>query len=209
MKRTREIFFGILFAALCVVVVGLLHQSSVLYERAQSLQETIDALVWSGALTSTASSKPSTKLTSTPTGNFTSIPVSTPERVALRTFHGMYVRATNKEHDWVLKGDATEARAWEIFTLVDQGGGKVALQTDHGMYVRATNEEFDWVLKGDATDVQAWEIFTLVDQGNGKVALRTHHGMYVRATHEADGWKLKGDAIEVKDWETFTLHLAP
>ena len=217
MRRTREIFFGILFAALCVIVVGLLYRSSVLDERAQSLQETIDALVQLGTLTSTAPFTPSPMLTSTPISaltsapadDSTSTPVSTPERVILRTFHGMYVRATNQEHDWVLKGDATEAHAWETFTLVDQGNDKVALLTDHGMYVRATDEELDWVLKGDATDVQAWEIFTLVDQENGQVALRTHHGMYVRATHEADGWVLKGDARQVKDWEIFTLHAAP
>ena len=132
----------------------------------------------------------------------------------IKTINGHYLTAVGgggRTTD-VLHTDATIARGWEKFTLVDSGDGSpfhYGLQTINGHYLTAVGgggRNTD-VVHSDATQLQAWEKFTLVGQGPSLVAIQTTNGHYLTAV--GGGGRITdaihSDATTVRAWEEFRV----
>ena len=114
-------------------------------------------------------------------------------KVALRTYHGRYVTATDANGGWVLRADTNNRLAWEEFTLSDANTGeqwpclqvfellkrgevRIALQTHHkkghqNRYVTApvyedekTGKIWDWIIRAETDVLSDWEKFTVIPQ---------------------------------------------
>lgn len=110
-------------------------------------------------------------------------------KVALKTYHGFYVTATDDfdeatgiRTDWVLMAHTGKRLAWEEFTLFDADTSKqlscwkvshrlrrdeevkIALKTAHNRYVTAMDNKWDWIIRAEAEEIQASEKFTVIPQ---------------------------------------------
>ncbi len=110
--------------------------------------------------------------------------------------------------------DATQARAWEKFTLVDADKGTpnvtYGIRTMKGYYLSAVDGggRITNVMHTNRTRINDWEEFQLESLGGGWFAIKTFNGRYVTAvnsgglsTQVAD--VLHTDARQVKNWEKF------
>ena len=135
--------------------------------------------------------------------------MNAPHKYAIKTFNGHYLTAVGgggRTTD-VIHSDATQARSWEIFTLIDMGEGnsQYAIQTANGHYLTAVGGggRITDVIHSNATQVQSWEKFTLNSLGGGFFTLQTVNGHYLTAV---DGggrtWEvIHSDATKVGSWE--------
>ena len=100
---------------------------------------------------------------------------------------------------------ATSVQAWEVFDVVDAGGGLIALKAEaNGNYVSARIDTTNAPLQAVATVVQGWEQFTWVPQSNGTIALQSAaNGNYVSASTNFANTPLIATATVVQGWEQF------
>jgi hypothetical protein len=114
----------------------------------------------------------------------------------------------------VLHTDATQARAWEKFTLINSGdraGRRIlyGLRTSKGHYLTAVGGggRITDVMHSDATKLRAWEKFSLVPVGLRTYAIRTINRHYLTAV--GGGGRITdtihSDATTVRSWETFRI----
>lgn len=93
---------------------------------------------------------------------------------------------------------------WEVFRLVDLGGGSVALQCSNGQYVVAEGGGGRELLC-NRNAIGGWEIFARIDLGGGYVALQCANGQYVVA-EGGGGREVLCNRNAIGAWETFFLN---
>ncbi|MEU1729167.1 protein kinase [Nonomuraea sp. NPDC005692] len=110
----------------------------------------------------------------------------------------------------VIHTDATVARSWERFTLVDAGDGvNFGIKTVTGHFLAAVGgggRTAD-VIHSDATLLQAWEKFALIPQGDDVYAIRTITGHFLTAVGGGGRTTdvIHSDATLVQSWEKFRV----
>src|SRR6184192_4055805 len=108
----------------------------------------------------------------------------------------------------VIHSDATVARSWEAFTLVDAGDGvHVGIRTLTGNYLTAVNGgglQTD-VIHSNATLLQAWERFNVIRIGGDGFAIQTIDGHFLTAVGGGGRTTdvIHSDATQVQAWEIF------
>ncbi|WP_185844925.1 PASTA domain-containing protein [Nonomuraea sp. WAC 01424] len=140
-------------------------------------------------------------------------PFATPTTCTFQTVNtGNYLTAVGgggRTTD-VIHSDATVARSWERFTLVDAGDGvHVGIKTLTGNYLTAVNGgglQTD-VLHSDATLLRAWEKFALVRQGGDGFAIQTVDGHFLTAVGGGNRTTdvVHSDATQARAWELFRV----
>lgn len=139
-----------------------------------------------------------------------------PTNCYIQSFDGHYLTAVGgggRTFD-VIHTDATQAKAWEKFTLVDADKGTpnvtYGIRTVKGYYLTAVDGggRTQNVMHSDAPWLRDWEQFQLESLGKGWYAIKTYNGRYVTAvnsgglsTQVAD--VLHTDARRVGNWEKF------
>ncbi|MFI7112614.1 PASTA domain-containing protein [Nonomuraea sp. NPDC050227] len=141
------------------------------------------------------------------------LPFATPTTCTFQTVNtGNYLTAVGgggRTTD-VIHSDATVARSWERFTLVDAGDGvHVGIRTLTGNYLTAVNGgglQTD-VIHSNATLLQAWEKFALVRQGGDGFAIQTVDGHFLTAVGGGNRTTdvVHSDATQVRSWELFRV----
>ncbi|MEV0999921.1 PASTA domain-containing protein [Nonomuraea sp. NPDC050202] len=141
------------------------------------------------------------------------LPFATPTTCTFKTFNtGNFLTAVGgggRTTD-VIHSDATVARSWERFTLVDAGDGvHFGIKTRTGHFLTAVgggNRTTD-VVHSDATVLQAWEKFALIRQGGDGFAIRTVDGHYLTAV--GGGGRITdvvhSNATLIQSWEIFRV----
>jgi hypothetical protein len=129
-------------------------------------------------------------------------PAEIDPRIALRASNGQYLVADGGGGGPIY-ADRSEIGPWELFSLIDRGGGQFALRTWSGHYVVAEGGGGQ-ALNADRSEIGPWELFSLVDLGGGQVALRASNGQYIVA-EGGGGGDMYANRDAVGPWETFTL----
>ncbi len=107
--------------------------------------------------------------------------------------------------------DATQARAWEKFTLVDANRGTsnitYGIRTMKGYYLTAVDGggRTQNVIHSNATQIRGWEEFQLESLGGGYYAIKTFRGYYLTAVDSGGRITqvMHSDAKRVGRWERF------
>lgn len=139
-----------------------------------------------------------------------------PTNCYIRAYDGHYVTAVGgggRTFD-VIHTDATKAKSWEKFTLVDADKGTpnitYGIRTVKGYYLTAVDGggRIQNVMRSNETKLRDWEEFQLEAVGQGVYAIRTFNGRYVTAvnsgglsTQVADVFHT--DARKIGNWEKF------
>jgi len=139
-----------------------------------------------------------------------------PTNCYIQSYDGHYLTAVGgggKTYN-ALHTDATQARSWEKFTLVDADKGTpvvtYGIRTMKGYYLSAIDGggRIDNVIQSNRTQLRDWEEFQLHSLGGGWYAIKTFNGRYLTAvnsgglsTQVAD--VLHSDATWVRNWEKF------
>ncbi|WP_051200144.1 cellulase family glycosylhydrolase [Flavobacterium subsaxonicum] len=89
---------------------------------------------------------------------------------------------------------------WELFTIVDAGGGKIALKGSNNLYVSSQNGTAAMIC--NKTAIGETEKFTFINIGDWKVALRGTNGKYVNSENGSN--PMMCDKPEIAVWESFT-----
>ncbi|MES2487465.1 MAG: cellulase family glycosylhydrolase [Bacteroidota bacterium] len=89
---------------------------------------------------------------------------------------------------------------WELFTVVDAGGGKIALKGSNNLYVSSGNGTSAMIC--NKTTIGATEKFTFINVGDWKVALRDANGKYVNSQNGSN--PMMCNTLEIAAWESFT-----
>lgn len=127
-------------------------------------------------------------------------PPGTP--VALQASNGQWWAAESGGGD-VINANRGAIGAWEVFRLIDLGGGNVALQCANGQYVAAeSGGGRELICNRNA--VGGWETFRRIDLGGGYIALQCSNGQYVVAEN-GGGQEVLCNRNAVGAWETFFL----
>ena len=137
-------------------------------------------------------------------------------RCTIRTYNGRYLTAVGgggRITD-VIHSDATRARAWEYFDLVDSGTGQSYVEygfrtaTRNFLTVVGGGGRITDVIHSDARSIQAWERITPIALGGSWYALRTTRGNYLTAV--GGGGRITdvihSDATRIGNWEKFSLN---
>jgi hypothetical protein len=129
----------------------------------------------------------------------------------IKTYNGRYLTAVGgggRTTD-VLHTDATWARAWERFVLIDLGDGssRYGIKTNTGHFLSAINGggRITDVIHSNRTQLLDWEKFRLVSVGNGWYAIQTFNGYYLTAVNGGGRITdvIHSDATRVGTWEMF------
>jgi hypothetical protein len=133
----------------------------------------------------------------------------------IQTYNGHYLTAVGGggRVDDVIHSDATHAKSWEKFTLIDSDAGTpniiYGIRTVKGYYLTAIDGggRIQNVMHSDATQLRDWEQFQMISLGNGYYAIRTYTGNYLTAV--GGGGRITdvihSDAKQIGAWEKFRL----
>lgn len=196
-----------------MLLVFLVGCVSMQWEESRPVPPDISATV-AAAVSATLAAQPTPTLVPTckPTPANTATPVPSPTlSIALITFHGRYVVATDGSQDWLLKQETSPGDCGR-FTLHDLNG-KVALETCHHKYVTAAmtgTTSLDWAL-GQEPKLDDCGWFIRHSLGQNKVAFETCAGRYWTAAGDSWEpelhWVLIAQTYKQNDWETFTVQI--
>lgn len=136
-----------------------------------------------------------------------------PTNCYIQTYNGRYLTAVGgggRTTD-VIHSDATQAKAWEKFTLIDSDKGTpnitYGIRTVKGYYLNAIDGggRIQNVMHSDATQIRDWEEFQLISLGGGYFAIKTFRGNYLTAV--GGGGRITdvmhSDATRIGNWEKF------
>ena len=131
-------------------------------------------------------------------------PVQPPSpAVALQANNGQWVVAESGGGD-VINANRNAIGPWEVFHLIDLGGGNVALQCVNGQYVVAEGGGGQ-LLYCNRNAIGSWETFRRIDLGGGFIALQCANGQYVVA-EGSGGQSVYCNRNAIGPWETFFLN---
>jgi len=157
---------------------------------------------------------PSPTWTPTPRPSPTASPTPTATlfpRLALLSYHDLYVIAKGEADGWVLKQEPKLEDLCAWFTVIPQDKGRVALLTCYNRYITSPRtgiaDRRDWVLRQETMLVDDCGKFAAHDLGNGKFAFETCAERYITAGDNSWGdlsWLMIAQAEQVQDWERFT-----
>ncbi len=118
--------------------------------------------------------------------------------------NNMYVSADQNLANVQLVANRSTPQGWEMFTVVDAGGGLIALRASNGLYVSADQNLATYApLVANRTSVQGWEMFQWIDAGSGLVNLKSSgNGKFVSADLNRSAY-LVADRTSAQGWETF------
>ena len=136
-------------------------------------------------------------------------------KCTIQTYNGRYLTAVGgggRTTD-VIHSDATVARSWETFRLVDSRDGsspvKYGIKTKKGTYLTAVGGggRITDTIHSDSRRIKAWEKFQLFSLGGGYYNIKTNTGNYVTAV---DGGGritdvIHTDATVASTWERFKV----
>jgi signal transduction histidine kinase len=139
-----------------------------------------------------------------------------PPKVALFSYHKLYVSALDESGGWLLKQEEEVGECGKFY-LIHLINGKVALLTCHNRFVTApwrpntsavsTYHDEKWLL-GQEPDLGNCEQFELVPEGD-KVAFKTCAGMVLTAGDDGWNpgmeWSVVAETDKIQDWEKFKL----
>ncbi len=141
-----------------------------------------------------------------------------PTNCYIQAYDGHYLTAVGGggRNSDVLHTDATKAKAWERFTLVDADKGTpnitYGIKTVKGYYLGAVDGggRIDNVMRSSATQLRDWEEFQLESLGGGYYAIKTFRGTYLTAVNSGGLSTqvrdvIHSDARQVRNWEKFKL----
>jgi beta-glucanase (GH16 family) len=119
--------------------------------------------------------------------------------------NSQYVSADQNLANVQLVANRASASGWEVFTVVDEGGGLVALRASNGMYVSADSSLATYApLVANRPVASTWEKFQWIDAGSGQVQLKAQtNGLFVSADLNR-ATDLVADRATPSTWETFT-----
>jgi hypothetical protein len=146
---------------------------------------------------------PSPTTSATPTA--TLIP-----RVALLSFHDLYITAKGEDNDWVLRQETKLDEKCGWFTQIRQDNGNVALLTCYNRYVTAPRTGItrrDWLLRQEF-NLDDCGKFIIHDLGGGDVAFESCAGRYFTAgndTWTGTQWLVVAETENLLAWERFRL----
>lgn len=106
-----------------------------------------------------------------------------------------------------LVADRTAAAGWELFQIIDAGGGTIALRvSETGRYVSA-DTNLGGQLVANRTAIGDWERFEWVDFNNGTIGLRARStGRFVSTdTNRGANAPLYADRATAGCWEAFSF----
>ena len=129
-------------------------------------------------------------------------------RIGIKSSQTGYFTSSDQGDSTYLKALwSTSPGAWEVFDVVDAGGGGVAFLCEQtGKYVTADANQASRVLRADsASTIGPWETFQWANQGGGVFGLKANaDGLYVSCNLN-DGDRLEAQwAQSVGSWEQFT-----
>ena len=128
-------------------------------------------------------------------------------RIGIKSSQTGYFTSSDQNDSTYLKALwSTSPGTWEVFDVVDAGGGNVALLCEQtGKYVTADANQASRVLRADlASTIGPWETFQWANQGGGVFGLKAADGLYV-SCNLSDGDRLEAQwAQSVGTWEQFT-----
>ncbi len=141
---------------------------------------------------------------------------SGPFTCTIQTYNGRYLTAVGgggRLSD-VIHSDATRARTWETFKLIDSNSGtpnvRYGIQTSRGYFLTAVSGggRITDVIHSDATVIRDWEKFEFLALGGGWYSIKTINGNYLTAV--GGGGRitdvLHTDATRVGNWEKFYVN---
>jgi hypothetical protein len=119
--------------------------------------------------------------------------------------NSQYVSADQNLANVQLVANRASASGWEVFTVVDAGGGLVELRASNGMYVSADSGLATYApLVANRATASTWEKFQWIDAGSGQVQLKAQtNGLFVSADLNRAAY-LVADRATASTWETFT-----
>jgi hypothetical protein len=119
--------------------------------------------------------------------------------------NNLYVSADQNLANVQLVANRASASGWEMFTVVDAGGGLVAIRASNGKYVSADQNLASYApLVANRASFSTWEEFTWTDVGSGQVTLKSSStGKFVSADLNRNTY-LVADRTTASGWETLT-----
>ncbi len=119
--------------------------------------------------------------------------------------NNLYVSADQNLANVQLIANRTAPQGWEMFTVVDAGGGLVALRASNGRYVWANSALATYApLVANSTTIGTQQKFQWIDVGSGQVRfIASTNGLYVSADLNRST-DLVADRTTASTWETFT-----
>jgi hypothetical protein len=127
--------------------------------------------------------------------------------VAIQAMQNLQYASARQDNSNNVMAQATAINTWEMFDLVDAGGGYVAMKSRmNGLYVAADlSVAASGPLKARSTSVGAWEKFQFIKQSNGNYAIKAAaNNLYVSARVDTANAPLQASAGAVNAWEMFT-----
>ncbi len=119
--------------------------------------------------------------------------------------NNLYVSADQNLANVQLIANRTAPQGWEMFTVVDAGGGLVALRASNGRYVWANSALATYApLVANSTTIGTQQKFQWIDVSSGQVRfIASTNGRYVAADLNRSA-NLVADRTAASTWETFT-----
>lgn len=121
--------------------------------------------------------------------------------------NGRYLSSDQTDSTYLKSAWASSIGTWELFDMVDAGGGSVALRCEQtGKYVTVDLNQTSRVLRADwATGIGDWEKFQWQDLGGGVFALKANaNGLYVACDLNNASYIEARWSTSIGDWEKFT-----
>jgi hypothetical protein len=121
----------------------------------------------------------------------------------LNTYNGKYASARQEDNGNV-KAIASVASTWEMFDIVDAGGGYVALRSKmNNLYVATEVGTTNAPLRARSSSIGAWEKYTIETVSGGYAFKSAGNGMYVQADIEMANDDVMARVTGAGAWETW------
>jgi aryl-phospho-beta-D-glucosidase BglC (GH1 family) len=137
---------------------------------------------------------------------YTTVPPNQPpigRTIWLRGNNNLYVSSEGNSNPMTCI--RSSVGGWEVFKVVDAGGGKVALLGSNNLYVSSENGAAPMI--ANRTTIGEWEKFAFVNIGDWTVALMGNNKLFVNS--ENGERPMRCDKSPIGGWESFIWGDAP
>ena len=119
-------------------------------------------------------------------------------KIAIKGNNGRYVSSENGGK--AMTCNRTRIGGWEVFTVVDGGGGTIALRGSNGRYV--SSEAGRNPIICDRTRIGSYERFTYTISGNGVISFKSSNNRYISSENGSKA--MTANRTRPGTWERFT-----